>query len=109
VGHLSLRPGDLPDDGAVSLPEARWWTIRPVQSQKPATYRCPFCEHRLHAMSDHLLIAPEGDGERRRHAHQDCVLAARTAGLLPLEDEWRATQPQPPSLVSRLLRRRRMR
>ena len=48
-----------------------------MQSQKPATYTCPFCERRLHAMSDHLLIAPEGDGERRRHAHRECVLAAK--------------------------------
>jgi len=76
-----------------------------VHSQKPATYRCPFCDDRLHAMSDHMLIAPEGDGERRRHAHSACVLAARAAGDLPLEDEWRAGQPPQPSLLRRLLRR----
>jgi hypothetical protein len=28
-------------------------------------------------MSDHLLIAPEGDASRRRHAHVDCVRRAR--------------------------------
>jgi hypothetical protein len=56
-------------------------------------------------MSEHVLIAPEGDLERRRHAHQECVQAARAAGRMPLLDEWRATQPRPPSLLSRLLRR----
>ena len=44
-------------------------------------------------MSDHVLISPEGDGDRRRHAHRECVLAAREAGRLPLESEWRATRP----------------
>jgi hypothetical protein len=56
----------------------------------------------LHAMSDHMLISPEGDGDRRRHAHRECVLAAREAGRLPLESVWRATQPRPPSLWRRL-------
>jgi hypothetical protein len=84
------------------LDQARWWAIRPVRSRKPATYRCPLCGLRLHAMSDHMLISPEGDGDRRRHAHSECVLAAREAGRLPLESEWRATQPRPPSLWRRL-------
>jgi len=56
-------------------------------------------------MSEHLLIAPEGDLERRRHAHRECVEAARLAGRMPSIDEWRATQPRPPSLLSRLFRR----
>jgi hypothetical protein len=85
------------------LEQARWWAIRPVRSRKPATYRCPLCGLRLHAMSDHMLISPEGNGDRRRHAHRECVLAARDAGRLPLESEWRATQPRPPSLWRRLL------
>ena len=50
-----------------------WQVIRPVRSLKPATYRCPFCDDLLHAMSDHLLIAPDGDLSRRRHAHIQCV------------------------------------
>jgi hypothetical protein len=50
-----------------------WVVIRPVRSLKPATYRCPFCDELLHAMSDHLLIAPDGDRSRRRHAHIECV------------------------------------
>jgi hypothetical protein len=49
-----------------------------------------------------VLIWPEGDKSRRRHAHTECVLRARKAGSLPTEDEWRATQPRPPSLWSRL-------
>ena len=59
-----------------SLPSAEWWSIRPVRSLKPATYRCPICGDLLHAMSDHVLIAPEGDTSRRRHAHVECVRAA---------------------------------
>jgi dienelactone hydrolase len=77
--------------------------MRRAQSAKPATYRCPFCGRRLHAMSAHMLIAPEGDSERRRHAHTECVLAARKAGTLRTYDDWRATQPRKPGLLARLL------
>jgi hypothetical protein len=52
-----------------------------------------------------MLIAPEGDSRRRRHAHTDCVLAARRRGELPLREEWQARQPRSPSLWRRLLRR----
>lgn len=85
--------------------QPRWWATRQVHSRKPSTYRCPFCGLHLHAMSDHMLIAPEGDGEQRRHAHTECVLAARKAGRLPTRDEWRADQPAKPGLLSRLFRR----
>ncbi len=54
-----------------------------MSSLKPATYRCPFCDRLLHATSDHLLIAPEDDRSRRRHAHTECVAAERKAGRLP--------------------------
>jgi hypothetical protein len=77
------------------LAEPRWWELRPAQNAKPATYTCPFCGERLHAMSEHALIAPEGDVDRRRHAHTDCVVAARRAGALPTYDDWR--QAHPPS------------
>ena len=83
----------------------RWWTTRPAQSLKPATYRCPFCRKSLHAMSEHFLVAPEGDVDRRRHAHTECVAAARRAGSLPTHDEWRATQPNEPGFFKRLLSR----
>jgi hypothetical protein len=52
-----------------------------------------------------MLIAPEGDARRRRHAHSECVLRARARGELTLRDEWLARQPRPPSLWLRLLRR----
>jgi hypothetical protein len=52
-----------------------------------------------------MLIAPEGDTRRRRHAHTRCVMAARERGELSLRDEWLATQPRAPSLWRRLLRR----
>jgi hypothetical protein len=80
--------------------EPRWWQIRASQSRKPATYTCPFCRRKLHAMSPHVLIAPEGDMEQRRHAHAECV---RAAGL-PTYADWRRTQPRT-SIVSRLWRR----
>jgi hypothetical protein len=74
------------------LDDARWWSLRRAQSLKPATYRCPLCGQLLHAMSEHVLIAPEGTSGRRRHAHTECVVAARRAGKLPTQDEWLATQ-----------------
>jgi hypothetical protein len=66
----------------------RWWTFRRAQSLRPATYRCPFCGAYLHATSEHVLLAPEGDVDRRRHAHEECVRAEREAGRLPTRDEW---------------------
>jgi hypothetical protein len=80
---------------------ARWWTVRRAHSMKPATYTCPFCRKQLHAMSEHALIAPEGDMDRRRHAHLDCVARAG----LPSYEAWRRTQPREPGFLSRLLRR----
>jgi hypothetical protein len=40
-------------------------------------------------MSEHALIAPEGDVERRRHAHIECVVEARQAGIFKTYDDWR--------------------
>jgi hypothetical protein len=83
-------------------PQPAWWVIRRAQNLKPATYRCPLCGRRLPALSEHMLIVPEGDSRRRRHAHTDCVLAARKAGRLPTRGEWLDTQPRPPSLWHRV-------
>ena len=91
--------------GMAKLEPARWWTVRRAQNRKPATYRCPFCSGFLPALSEHVLIAPEGDTSRRRHAHTRCAMAARKAGRLPSRDEWLRTQPRPPSLWRRLLGR----
>jgi hypothetical protein len=52
-----------------------------------------------------VLIAPEGDASRRRHAHAECAHAARQRGQLPLREDWLATQPRRPSLLRRLLSR----
>ena len=90
---------------ASGLEKARWWSLRPAQNLKPATYRCPICGRHLPSLSQHVLIWPEGDKARRRHAHTECVMRARQAGRLPTEDEWRATQPRPPSLWRRLFGR----
>jgi hypothetical protein len=93
-------------------PEPRWWTVRPAQNRKPTTYRCPLCGRHLPALSEHMLIVPEGDSGRRRHAHSLCVLKARRAGRLPTRDEWERTQPRPPgrpNLLTRLADRLRRR
>jgi hypothetical protein len=77
-----------------ATPRPRWWSVRRVASSRAASYRCPFCGELLHATSDHVLIAPEGDTRRRRHAHLECTLAERRAGRLPLREE-RATPETP--------------
>ena len=87
------------------LEDANWWAVRRAQNRSPATYRCPLCGHHLHAGSEHCLIAPEGDASRRRHAHSECVLAARRQGRLPLRQDWLASQPRRPALWRRMLRR----
>lgn len=87
------------------LPPARWWTLRRAQNRKPATYTCPLCGRYLPALSEHMLIAPEGDTSRRRHAHSRCVIAARNAGRLPTREEWLKTQPREPGLLQRALAR----
>jgi hypothetical protein len=83
------------------LGAARWFHMRSAQNRKPATYRCPLCGRQLPALSQHMLIVPEGDSQRRRHAHTACVLRARRAGRLPTREEWLRTQPRPPSLWRR--------
>jgi hypothetical protein len=85
----------------------RWWTVRRAQNLKPATYTCPFCRRLLPALSEHVLVMPEGDAQRRRHAHTACALAERKAGRLPSRDEWLKTQPAPPGRARRLLARLR--
>lgn len=86
-------------------PQPRWWYIRRAQNLKPATYRCPLCGKRLPALSEHLLMYPEGDSAGRRHAHAECVLAARKAGKLPTREEWLKTQPHEPGVLGRLVAR----
>ena len=81
--------------------------VRRAQNRKPATYRCPLCGGLLPALSEHMLIVPEGRAEGRRHAHSACVLAARRAGKLPTREEWLGTQPRTPSRWQRALARLR--
>jgi hypothetical protein len=82
--------------------DARWYAVRPAGNRKPATYRCPLCGDRLPALMPHMLVVPEGDPQRRRHAHAECVTAARREGRLPLREE---VEPRRPGLLARLLRR----
>jgi hypothetical protein len=75
---------------------ARWWETRPAQSRQPKTYICPFCRRQLLAMNPNTLLFPEGDRERRRHAHTACVAQQRAAGTLLTRREWEKTQTTPP-------------
>lgn len=70
------------------MTEARWWELRRAQNLKPATYTCPLCGELLPSLSDHVLLFPEGDHSRRRHAHMECVQRARERGELPSRSEW---------------------
>jgi hypothetical protein len=70
----------------------RWWEARRAQNLKPATYRCPLCGQHLPALSEHMLLFPEGDHSRRRHAHTQCVIIARRDGRLPTRSEWQKAQ-----------------
>jgi hypothetical protein len=96
-------------------PAPRWWTIRPARNLKPATYRCPLCGGQLPALMDHVLIKPEDDAERRRHAHNECVMKARREGRLPTHEEYeraerdrrRAAGELPPPWWQRVLGRGR--
>ena len=77
--------------------------MRGASNLKASTYRCPFCGKHLASMSEHVLIAPEDDRSRRRHAHMECVQRARAAGKLPTRDEWlEETRGPRPSLGERL-------
>jgi hypothetical protein len=61
------------------------------------------CGGHLPALSEHVLMTPEGDASRRRHAHTACAVAARKAGRLPTIDEWRASSGERrPGFVERL-------
>jgi hypothetical protein len=86
-------------------PAPRWWVLRPAQNRKPATYRCPLCGRHLPSLSEHMLMVPEGDSSRRRHAHTECVLAARKQGRLPTRGEWLKTEPRQPSRWHAILHR----
>lgn len=73
---------------------ARWWEIRPAESRQAKTYTCPFCHGLFLAMEPNVLLSPEGDRQRRRHAHTACVARERQAGRLLTELEWkRANRP----------------
>jgi len=67
---------------------ARWYESRLAHNRKPAHYTCPLCGQMLPSMMEHALLFPEGDHDKRRHAHTECVLEARRAGRLPTRDEW---------------------
>ena len=82
--------------------EARWYAVRPAANRKPSTYRCPLCGGLLPALSAHMLVVPEGQSPRRRHAHTDCVVQARQSGRLPLRED---VYPAQPGLLARLFRR----
>jgi hypothetical protein len=83
--------------------DARWYAVRPAANRKPSTYRCPLCGQFLPALSSHMLVVPEGQPPRRRHAHTNCVVQARQSGRLPLRED---VYPTRPGVLARLLRRK---
>jgi len=89
----------------------KWWAIRHAENLKPVTYVCPFCAELLPSMKAHVLVLPEGDTRRRRHAHTECVMAEKRAGRLPSREQYLETQPQGEGRgrFSRLLSRTRAR
>jgi hypothetical protein len=58
----------------------------------------------LASMTDHVLIAPEDDKSKRRHAHWECVRKARAEGKLPTQSEWREAERGPRPWVGERLR-----
>lgn len=70
------------------MAQPRWWDIRPAQGRQAKTYTCPICHGMFLAMVPNVLLFPEGDRERRRHAHVDCVARQRRAGTLLTREEW---------------------
>ena len=49
-----------------------------------------------------MLVLPEGDASRRRHAHTACVVKARKAGRLKLRED---VEPRRRGWIARLLGR----
>jgi hypothetical protein len=84
----------------------RWWEVRRAQNLKPTTYICPLCDQHLYATGEHMLLLPEGDPSRRRHAHTGCVAEARRVGKLLTQDEWRKSRPSAPGARNRRRRGR---
>ncbi len=75
----------------------RWWDMRPAQGGQAKTYTCPICRRLLLAMNPNTLLYPEGDHERRRHAHTACVVTQRKSGNLLTKAEWERSQRPPQS------------
>ena len=75
----------------------RWWDMRPAKGGQAKTYTCPICHRLLLAMNPNTLLYPEGDHERRRHAHTACVVAQRKSGNLLTKAEWERSQRPPKS------------
>lgn len=76
----------------------RWWEMRPAEGRQAKTYTCPICHGMFLAMTPNTLLFPEGDRERRRHAHTACVARQRAAGKMLTRSEWeRASRPARPS------------
>jgi hypothetical protein len=57
-------------------------------------------------MSEHVVVAPDGDVDRRRHAHLECVRAEREAGRFPLYEDVKSDEGGRVRRLLRGLRRR---
>ena len=83
-------------DSMAERPKPRWWYVRRAQNLKPATYRCPLCGRHLPALSEHLLMFPEGDHEPPApRPHQ--VRNRRPRGRQAPDPRGVAEDPAPPA------------
>jgi hypothetical protein len=69
--------------------DAEWWDVRMARNPSGAIYTCPLCDGPVHSATEHMLVTPEGNSERRRHAHMDCVREAISTDRLTVR-----TQPE---------------
>ena len=88
------------DNSSSMTGSVRWWDMRPATGGQAKTYTCPICHRLLLAMNPNTLLYPEGDHERRRHAHTACVVTQRKSGKLLTKAEWERSQ-QPPKSAGR--------
>jgi hypothetical protein len=71
--------------------DAEWWDVRMARNPSGSIYTCPLCEGPIHSSTEHMLITPDGNPNRRRHAHTECVREAIDAGRLPVRADRQET------------------
>jgi hypothetical protein len=69
-------PEEPPAPARPPRSEAPLWALLPGYDVRRVAgdkeYRCPGCDHLIHAGTWHLAVVPQDDPEERRHWHEDC-------------------------------------